>query len=262
MTVGSVLPCIPVPVHQVVDHPAIGKLQIRVKVLCGLVHLYFPGIEHFPAIRGKHQPGDASFHLRDLVLTASVGIHFPGLQFPRGRGYINDLFPVGMPDRVEFVLRGAGKLYLFAAVGIHHEKFPVTLVLFNGIITDPVQDLFSVGTHLHIPQPAKGPEDFRGHDVGFEFHFVLHDQGLIVCFFNRGLAGGQDKGRQGHKCDLFHEMAYWSIKIRKLSPAHNPPGGCRDGSRMLYNRSFILILPFEQISNSVMARQWVNSGIQ
>ena len=88
------------------------------------------------------------------------------------------------PLGIGLVLGILGQLLLLAAVGIHHPKHLMALVLLYTVITHLENNVFAVGGSLIAANTTHGPKRLGRHQVAFKLNCLLLYVDLVGFFLS------------------------------------------------------------------------------
>ena len=167
-----------------------------------------PQADHIPC--GDHLPDgvgdpavpesealDVAFIVGEPAAFRPVGVHFPHLAAAAFTAEVGQLRAALYPGGLTLVPRRAGQLGIGAAVGVHHEKLGVALVLGHAVVAHGVGHPLGVGRGGHAPDASHGPKGFGRHAAVLDADVRTSDEVLAAVL--RGF--GRDAARsQCHHC--------------------------------------------------------------
>ena len=170
---------VPMAIHQVVHH-ATGRFgQVFGVLLDDFIEVDALQEDSLLAIGSDEETLDLAFGLAHLLAAVAVKAHLPNLTLAEeSDGFVVEPLHVGL------VLGITGQLPLLAAVGVHHPKHLVALVLRHAVIAHLEGDVLAVGRCLIATDAAHCPKSLRRHQVAFELYgllFNVHFVAFLLC---------------------------------------------------------------------------------
>ena len=243
MTVGEVVPRIPMAVHEAIDDPRVGLGQVGVEVLHRRVELHVVG-EGDPSPVGRdHEVGHPALDLRHpLRAIRALGPHLrrrialaPGHEEDGGLAFPKHPLGVGLADRFGGQAPGAPALQgndpQVAVPGIGGEV----------VAADREQHRLAVGGDLPAPHPKELPQQLRSHR-------------LLLGEGREAEQAQRDPGRSSHVAGL-------QRLVGKRDPMPSPraaPSRSRPccGARGVVPRESVVARGAEPTARSVPALGW------
>lgn len=194
---GSCYPLVPVLVHQVGDDDACCFVQVGIFVLCAGHGFHLGDEEQTLLVGTERETFDVAFVVGELTAFRSVRVHFPHLAAAAFTAQVSQLGASLDPGGLAFVPRRTGQLRIGAAVGVHHEKFGIALVLGHTVVAHGVSHLFGVGRRGYTSDASHGPEGFGRHAAVLDADIRTSDEVCIAFFRGFGRAAARS---QCHHC--------------------------------------------------------------
>ena len=165
---GSGYPFVPMLVHEVGDDDTCCLIQVGIFVF-GALHCFHLGNEkQLFAVGAEGETFYIAIVVGQLLLSASVGIHFPYLAASAFGAEVGQFLTAFYPGGLVFAQGTMGDLRVGAAVGVHDKQFAVTLVLRYAVVSDGIGYLLTVGRGCHASDASHGPQGFGCHTEVFD----------------------------------------------------------------------------------------------
>ena len=174
--VGTVLPRVPMAVHEIVVDVGLGLVEVLIEVaIHALFDLGGDDEQDLIARWGIEEAFDRLLDVGHLFLGATVRGDVPEFALTQ----VGDSLAVGLPSHSTLAGGGAGELLLVRAVRVHDVEIGVASVFGDAVVGHRVGDLLAVGRYADVAYATESPEHLGGHLSVLDLHFWRSDHSLI-----------------------------------------------------------------------------------
>ena len=159
---------IPMAVHEVGDDTTFCLRQVFGVLLDDLVEVDALQEDDLLTVGREQEALHLTLGLGQLLASAAIEVHLPDLTALE-EGDSLSVEPLG----IGLIIGIGSELLLLCAVGIHHPKHLVALVLLNTVIAHLKDDMLAIGRSLIATDATHCPECLGGHLVALQLYGLL-----------------------------------------------------------------------------------------